>query len=79
MLRDEFIRTASRMGYCSKKQAEKYAQHRDEFSEADFIEVFEMVQEEERLKTRHGRQLPFGGRTTKHYFGDSCNIHHERR
>ena len=70
MLRDEFIRKASRMGYCTKKQAEKYAKNQDEFTESDFIEVFEMAQAEESARIRHDRELPFGGRTTKRYYGE---------
>lgn len=73
MTRNEFIKTASNMGYCTKKQAEKYAESRDEFSESDFVEVYEIAQEEEAVYVRHDRIMPFGGRTSKRYFGDTGN------
>ena len=40
MKRDDFIKLCVRMGYCSKSEAEKYAENKEEFSDDDFVEVW---------------------------------------
>lgn len=44
MNRTEFIESAVNSGYSSKKVAEQYADSRDSFTEADFIEVNRMYE-----------------------------------
>ena len=45
MNRKEFIERCSSAGYCSKKEARKYAGKRTEFSEQDFIAVYRKYEE----------------------------------
>lgn len=40
MTKSEFITLAASLGYCTKAEAGAYAGQRDEFTEADFEEVF---------------------------------------
>ena len=44
MTKEEFIKTASKMGYCSKKVAEEYAEGKDTFTNDDFIEVYRIAE-----------------------------------
>lgn len=75
MTKEEFITLAASLGYCTKAEAKAYARacagQRDEFTEADFEEVFRYA--ERRWAALHGQSphgghpLPGGGRTTKKY------------
>lgn len=47
MTKDEFIKTAWKAGYCSKKIAEEYAEGKNTFTEDDFIEVFRKAETHE--------------------------------
>lgn len=46
MTKDEFIQTASKLGYCNKKQAEEYCEHKgkDIYTDDDYIGVYRMVE-----------------------------------
>lgn len=44
MTKDEFIKTAWRVGYCSKKIAEEYAEGKDTFTDDDFMKVYRIAE-----------------------------------
>ena len=77
MTRAEFITRAFAMGYWTKAQAKAYAGEREEFTDADFEEVYRYAERQTYLReldkdrrtvNAHGsRPLPGGGRTTKRY------------
>lgn len=69
MTKDEFIKTACSLGYCSRRQAEEYCIGKETFNDDDYIEVYRMV-EERRFGKHHGQMLYGGGRTSKQYYGD---------
>jgi hypothetical protein len=52
MTREEFIRLCQLCGYSSKRNAVKYAEGREEFTDRDFIEVHRMNERQNDLK--HG-------------------------
>lgn len=66
MTRSEFITSACRMGYCTRPQAEMYCVGKENFTDDDYIKVFEMAQESGRKFG--GVPLYGGGKTTKRYF-----------
>lgn len=68
MTKDEFIKSACKMGYCNKKQAEQYCEGKETFTDEDYIGVYKMV-ESQRYKTP-GHHLFGGGYTSKLYFLD---------
>ena len=44
MTKDEFIKTACKMGYCSKKQAENYCEGKETLTDDDYIGVYRMAE-----------------------------------
>lgn len=68
MTRDEFIKTAWKMGYCSKKIAEEYSEGKDTLTEDDFIEVHRM--EENRRYKYKGHPLGDGVYAKRQFYGD---------
>lgn len=68
MNKEEFIISAYKLGYCTKKQAEEYCEGRETFTEDDYIEVFRKAENE--AYKYQGARLGGGGHTSKHYFGD---------
>ena len=68
MTKAEFIKTACAMGYCNKKQAEKYCEGKDELTEDDYIEVYRKRESETRRGTC--RSLGDGAYTSKRYYRD---------
>lgn len=68
MTRKEFVKNATQIGYCTKKQAEKYSKDKEEFTEDDYISVFRKA-EDEGYKHK-GISIGNGNRTTKRYFAD---------
>ena len=52
MTRNEFIRLCQLCGYASKRNAVKYAEGRDEFTDQDFIEVHRINERQNDIK--HG-------------------------
>ena len=67
MNKDEFVNLATRMGYCSKKQAQEYAADREEFTEADFEEVYRIHERAIYLERFNEDHDTVRGRTTKRY------------
>ena len=67
MPRDEFIKSAARLGYCTKKEAEEYCNkyREDAYTEDDYIEVCRFV--ESRRYRSPGTPLAGGGYTSKRY------------
>ena len=68
MNKDEFIKNATKSGYCNKKQAEEYCKGKEVFTEDDYIEVFRKAECDKYIN--RGAVLGNGGHTTKHYFRD---------
>lgn len=68
MTRDEFIKTACKMGYCSKKIAGEYSEGKDTLTEDDFIEVHRM--EENRRYKYKGHPLGDGAYARRSIFPD---------
>ena len=68
MTKDEFIKTACSMGYCTKKIAEEYSEGKETFTDDDYIEVYRMV-EDRRHKTP-GHSLGDGAYTSKRFYRD---------
>lgn len=56
MTRDEFIKTACKMGYCHKKIAEEYSEGKEILTEDDFIEVYRIAEAQE----YKNKGTPFG-------------------
>ena len=54
MTKDEFVKTACKMGYCNKFQAEAYCEGRDTFTDEDFIGVYRMVESQRPKNKRNG-------------------------
>lgn len=67
MTKDEFIKTACKMGYCNKKEAEEYCKDKDELTEDDYIEVYRRDEYQMRVT---GVRLFGGGRRSTHKFRD---------
>ena len=72
MKKDEFIKNCQRMGYCSKKVAERYCEGKDDFTDDDYVGVYRLSEDIEKPHFGdgthgYGRN---GARTTKHYFKD---------
>ena len=67
MTKAEFIKSASKMGYCTKEEAEEYCKNRDELTEDDYIEVYR--KRESQIKIT-GVRLHGGGRRSTHKFKD---------
>lgn len=67
MNKSEFVNMATRMGYCTKEQAQKYATDREEFTEADFEEVYRIHERAIYLKRFNEEHDIVRGRTTKRY------------
>ena len=67
MTKDEFIKTACKMGYCNKKEAEQYCKDKDELTDDDYIEVYRKRESKIHIT---GQPLYGGGRTSKHYYRD---------
>lgn len=68
MTKEEFIKSCQSLGYCTKKEAEKYCEGKDELTDDDFIEVhgsFKVY-----LIGRSGRVIVENGYTTKRYLCD---------
>ena len=70
MTKDEFIKNAYKMGYCTKKQAEEYCEGKEDFTEDDYIGVYRIVENQE-YRTWGGHAIGNGAFTTKRFFGDS--------
>ena len=68
MTKEEFIKNCQSLGYCTKKEAEKYCEGKDELTDDDFIEVHRSAKEYQ-IKC-HGRPLGEHGYTSKRFFGD---------
>ena len=68
MTRDEFIKTACKMGYCTKKIAEEYCEGKETLTEDDYIEVYRIV-EDRRYKTP-GHPRGNGCYISKKYYRD---------
>lgn len=68
MNKEEFIKNATKGGYCNKKQAEEYCRDKEVFTDEDYIAVFRKAENE--IYKRYGRPLFGGGQTSKHYFAD---------
>ena len=68
MTKEEFIKSATKLGYCTKRQAEEYCEGKEIFTEDDYIAVYRKAEcEEYRYR---GIGLGNGGYTTKHYLRD---------
>ena len=69
MTPDEFISSASSLGYCSKKAAEQYTVGRDNLTEDDYTEVYRIYQRQLDIKDGRVDQGKFrnycGAKTTK--------------
>ena len=70
MTKDEFIKTASKSGYCNKKQAEAYCEHKGKevYTDEDYIGVYRMVESQKHKASL--RPLGDGAYTTKRYYRD---------
>ena len=68
MTKDEFIKNFRSLGYCSKEQAEKYCEDKDELTEDDYIVVYRKSNILE--PTNNGSMKCGEGRTTKRYRPD---------
>ncbi len=68
MNRDEFVRTAYRMGYCSKKIAEEYSEGKDNLTQEDLVEVYRIA--ENCVYKPKGHPLGNGAYTKKQYYRD---------
>ena len=69
MTKDEFIKTACSMGYCTKKIAEEYSEGKETFTDDDYIEVYRIVEERQRYQP-HGHHLGDGSYTSKRFYRD---------
>ena len=67
MTKDEFIKSACKMGYCNKKEAEEYCKDREELTEDDYIEVYRKSESQIKIT---GVALFGGGRRSTHKFRD---------
>lgn len=54
MTKDEFVKTACKMGYCNKQQAEAYCEGKEVFTDDDFIGVYRMVEAQRPRSHGHG-------------------------
>lgn len=70
MTKDEFIKCCHSLGYCSKTEAEKYCEGKDELTDDDFIEVHRSVKAYQIGKS--GRVIGEHGYTSKRFFGDGA-------
>ena len=68
MTKEEFIKTACSLGYCNKKQAEKYCEGKDTFTDDDYIGVYRMVESQRHITP--GRPLGDGAYTSKRFYRD---------
>lgn len=70
MIKDEFIKTAARSGYCTKKEAEMYCgkNPKDVYTDDDYIEVYRFVRDRNHIS--RGQPLYGGGTTSKRYVLD---------
>jgi hypothetical protein len=68
MSRDEFIKTACKMGYCTKKIAEEYSEGKDTLTEDDFIEVYRIA--ENQVYKNKGIPLGDGAYTKRQFYRD---------
>ena len=70
MNNDIFIKSASKLGYSTKKQAEKYCTlfPKEEYTDDDYISLHRWVQNSEECRIRGMRSI-YGcnGLSTKHY------------
>lgn len=71
MTKDEFIKNASSLGYCTKEQAKEYCKDKDELTEDDYIRVFRKANVYE--PTNNGTDRCNNGRTTKRYKPDGAD------
>ena len=62
MTKEEFIKLAVDSGYCNKGIAVKYATGREDFTEADFIEVSRQYERMEDLRIRETSRGRYGDR-----------------
>lgn len=69
MTKDEFIKNSCKMGYCNKKEAERYCEGKENFTDDDYIGVYRMA-EEQQYRTYGGHAIGNGAFTTKKFFGD---------
>lgn len=67
MTRDEFIKSSSRLGYCTKDEAEGYCNknQKEVYTEDDYVEVCRFV--DSRRYRLPGSPLAGGGYTSKRY------------
>lgn len=67
MSRDEFIKSAAKLGYCTKKEAEAYCnKYREEtYTDDDYIEVHRFAKARNHISRGHA--LHGGGTTSKRY------------
>lgn len=68
MTKDEFVRTAYRSGYCTKKIAEEYAEGKDTFTSDDFIKVYRIA--ETHIPKDRGTSLGDGAYAKRGIFRD---------
>lgn len=66
MTKDEFVKNACRMGYCTKQIAERYARGKEELTDDDYIEVFR-ISEEIYGRGNDGLRKYGNGKSTKSY------------
>ena len=75
MSKKEFIKNASNLGYCTKKQASEYCTRhvKDEYTEDDYISVCRHSNDQY-YRERDYSLYPFGsGRSTKRYYRHGGN------
>lgn len=68
MNRDEFVKTAYKMGYCSKEIAKEYSEGKDNLTQDDLVEVYRIA--ENGVYKSKGHPLGNGGYTKKQYYRD---------
>lgn len=68
MTKDEFIKNSCSLGYCNAMQAEEYCKDRTDFTDDDYVGVYQMVEAQRRKNC--GRPLGKGSYTTKRYLRD---------
>lgn len=68
MTKTEFITNASKMGYCTKKQAQDYCKDKEVLTDDDYIEVYRKARAVDH--SFGGRVLHGGGKTSKRYLCD---------
>lgn len=69
MTKEEFIKNCQSLGYCTKKDAEKYCEGKDELTDDDFIEVYRSVNNYH-IGKGQGCVLGEHGYSSKRFFGD---------